>query len=166
MDLEATGIITAAIVGRLDVILISLCQLLALFVIAVGVCRALVIYLQGLLTKTPSATAFQHSRLAMGYAFSLGLSFLIGSTILKTINSSRWEDIAQMAAIIAVRTTINYLLLQAIGASNQIQDCDKQLESDRAVYYPNPVENERTKPDDIELDRTTSALMPKPGTPH
>lgn len=134
MDLEATGLIAAAIVRRLDVILISVCQLLALLVIAIGVCRALGIYLKGLVMQAPSADAFQRSRLAMGYAFSLGLSFLVGSTILKTINSSRWEDIAQMAAIIAVRTLINYLLLQAIGASSQIQDCDKQLEADRIRY--------------------------------
>jgi len=168
MDLEATGLITAAIVGRLDAILISFCQLLALFVIAVGICRALVIYLQGLLTKMPSATAFQRSRLAMGYAFSLGLSFLIGSTILKTINSSRWEDIAQMAAIIAVRTTINYLLLQAIGASSQIQDCDKRLEGDRATYRPNyaanDATNDRTEPENAEL--TAPAFMQKPDTPY
>ena len=29
--------------------------------------------------------AFQKSRLMMGYAFSLGLSFLIGASILKTM---------------------------------------------------------------------------------
>lgn len=167
MDLEAAGMVAAAIVKRLDVILISICQLLALFVIAVGVCRALFIYLQGLITKTPSATAFQRSRLAMGYAFSLGLSFLVGATILKTINSSRWEDIAQMAAIIAVRTAINYLLLQAISASSQIQECDKQLEGNRVDYSTNGnMAQNSTTPDIVEQSRTTATLKQKPGTPY
>ncbi|WP_261204572.1 DUF1622 domain-containing protein [Laspinema sp. D2d] len=46
---------------------------------------------------------------------SLGLSFLIGATILKTMISSQWDDIARLVAIIAVRTVLNYLLLQAIA---------------------------------------------------
>lgn len=58
MDLEATGLITAAIVKRLDVILISVCQLLALLVIAIGVCRALGIYLRGLVMKAPRLMLF------------------------------------------------------------------------------------------------------------
>jgi uncharacterized membrane protein len=125
MDLEAAGTVAATIVKRLDVILISVCQLLALFVIAVGVSRALLIYLKGLITHVPSAEAFQQSRLTMGYAFSLGLSFLVGATILKTMNSNHWGDIAQLAAIIAVRTILNHLLLQAIQNSDRIQDCDE-----------------------------------------
>lgn len=123
MDLETAGILAATIVKRLDVILISICQLLALFVIAVGISRALLIYLKGLLTHMPAAAAFQQSRLTMGYAFSLGLSFLVGATILKTMNSSQWEDIARLAAIITVRTILNYLLLQAISHSDQVQNC-------------------------------------------
>jgi uncharacterized membrane protein len=125
MDLETAGILAATIVKRLDVILISICQLLALFVIAVGISRAVLIYLKGLVTHMPAATAFQQSRLTMGYAFSLGLSFLVGATILKTMNSSQWEDIARLAAIITVRTIINYLLLQAISHTDQVQDCDR-----------------------------------------
>jgi uncharacterized membrane protein len=58
----------------------------------------------------------------MGYSFSLGLSFLIGATILKTMISSRWDDIARLAAIIAVRTLLNYLLLQAIDSSNNLSE--------------------------------------------
>ena len=166
MDLEAAGMMAAAIVKRLDVILISICQLLALFVIAVGVCRALFIYLKGLVTKTPSATAFQRSRLAMGYAFSLGLSFLVGATILKTINSSRWEDIAQMAAIIAVRTAINYLLLQAIGSSSQIQECDKQLEDERIDDSTNGSIEQNSAEQNSNEPRVTTTLIQKPGAPY
>ncbi|NEO28297.1 MAG: DUF1622 domain-containing protein [Kamptonema sp. SIO4C4] len=108
----------ATLVILINGILTSLCQLLAIFVISIGVTKALFIFLKDALFRTKTPDAFQRSRLAMGYSFSLGLSFLIGATILKTMISSRWDDIARLAAIIAVRTILNYLLLQAIASSN------------------------------------------------
>ncbi len=81
--------------------------------------RALIIFLKDLLFKPQTTEAFQRSRLAMGYSFSLGLSFLVGASILKTMISSRWDDIARLILIIAVRTILNYLLTQTISASDQ-----------------------------------------------
>ncbi|MGF1500104.1 MAG: DUF1622 domain-containing protein [Elainellaceae cyanobacterium] len=115
MDLAEVGTTVALVVRALNGILTSICQLLAIFVIATGVIKALFIFLRDLLFKAQSAEAFQRSRLAMGYSFSLGLSFLVGASILKTMFSSRWDDIARLAAIIAVRTILNYLLFQAPG---------------------------------------------------
>ena len=57
----------------------------------------------------------------MGYFFSLGLSFLIGASILKTSLAPTWNDIGQLGAIIVLRTTLNYLLLRAIDLSNSIE---------------------------------------------
>ncbi|MCT7956693.1 DUF1622 domain-containing protein [Laspinema palackyanum] len=108
-----TGITTLVISG--NIILTSLCQLLAILVIGLGVTRALIIFVKDALFKPHTMEAFQRSRLVMGYSFSLGLSFLIGATILKTMISSQWDDIARLVAIIAVRTVLNYLLLQAIA---------------------------------------------------
>ncbi len=62
--------------------------------------------------------AFQGSRLELGYAFSLGLSFLVGGSILKTTITPSWNDLGQLAAIIVLRTVLNYLLLQAIDKSS------------------------------------------------
>jgi len=118
MDLSAIGSELAALVRQSNGILTSVCQLLALFVIALGVSRGLLIFLRGSLFGTNSPETFQRSRLAMGYSFSLGLSFLVGASILKTMISTQWSDIARLAAIIAVRTLLNYLLLQAINRSN------------------------------------------------
>lgn len=108
-----TGMTTLVISG--NIILTSLCQLLAILVIGLGVTRALIIFVKDALFKPHTMEAFQRSRLVMGYSFSLGLSFLIGATILKTMISSQWDDIARLVAIIAVRTVLNYLLLQAIA---------------------------------------------------
>lgn len=108
-----------AFVRELSLILTSVCQLLALFVIAVGVSKAMVIFLRDLLFKEQTPEAFERSRLAMGYSFSLGLSFLVGASILKTMFSSRWDDIARLAAIIMVRTALNYLLFQSPGRKTE-----------------------------------------------
>ncbi len=100
-------------------ILISVCQLLALLVIAIGVIRALLIFLSETFLKRQTFEAFQNSRLMMGYAFSLGLSFLIGASILKTMISSQWDDIAQLVVIIMIRTVLNLLLERANNAGQK-----------------------------------------------
>jgi uncharacterized membrane protein len=119
MDFESIGISINYSVGTFTDISINICQLLAIFIVSVGVIRGLVIFLKELLFKPQSPEAFQRSRLAMGYSFSLGLSCLVGASILKTIISSRWGDIARLAMVIAVRAALNYLLLQAIEVNNK-----------------------------------------------
>jgi uncharacterized membrane protein len=102
------------IVSTLNDWVVSLCQLLALFVIVIGIAKALIIYSRHIFTSYSSAIAFQGSRLELGYGFSLGLSFLLGGSILKTTITPSWNELGQLAAIIALRTILNYLLLQAI----------------------------------------------------
>ena len=107
------------LVRSLNSIVVNICQLLALFVISIGIIKALFIFLKHNLINFQSATAFQESRLQMGYSFSLGLGFLIDASILKTTIAPKWNDIGQLAAIIAIRTVLNYLLLQAITNSSE-----------------------------------------------
>lgn len=97
---------------------VILCQLLALFAIVIGIAKGFIIYCQNILNGDRAAISFQSSRLAMGYSFSLGLSFLIGASILKSTIAPSWNDIGQLAAIIALRTILNYLLLRAIDGSH------------------------------------------------
>ena len=106
------------LVSTLNSWIVSLCQLLALFVIVTGIVKALIIYGRHIFTNSSSAIAFQGSRLELGYAFSLGLSFLVGGSILKTTITPSWNDLGQLAAIIVLRTVLNYLLLQAIDKSS------------------------------------------------
>ena len=107
------------LVRTLNSWVVSLCQLLALFVIVTGIIKALIIYCKYIFSNSHSAVAFQASRLELGYSFSLGLSFLVGGSILRTTIAPTWNDIAQLTAIIAIRTVLNYLLLQAINNSSQ-----------------------------------------------
>ena len=109
---------------------VILCQLLALFAIVIGIAKGFIIYCQNVFSSdreaypkgNRAASSFEASRLAMGYSFSLGLSFLIGASILKSTIAPSWNDIGQLAAIIALRTILNYLLLRAINRSNSMQD--------------------------------------------
>ncbi len=96
---------------------VDLCQFLALFVIVTGIIKALIIYGRYVFTNLSSAIAFDGSRLELGYGFSLGLSFLVGGSILKTTVTPSWNELGQLAAIILLRTVLNYLLLQAIDRS-------------------------------------------------
>ncbi|MCS5420357.1 MULTISPECIES: DUF1622 domain-containing protein [Psychrilyobacter] len=92
-------------------IIINMCQLLASIVILLGVIKALIIYVKDLLFQKNSLDTIQESRLEIGHSFSLGLAFLIGASILKTIITPNWNDIGQLAATIAIRTTLNHFLL-------------------------------------------------------
>lgn len=133
MDIQLLGTNLADLVRTLSGILISTCQLLAIFVISVGVVRALLIFLRSSLFHPQNTTAFQQSRLAMGYSFSLGLSFLVGASILKTMLSSQWEDITRLVMIIAVRTALNLLLERAIRTNQDFGVQPTQEVSDGAV---------------------------------
>jgi uncharacterized membrane protein len=104
-------------VSALNDWVVILCQLLALLVILIGIVKALIIYCKHIFTSLSSAIAFQGSRLELGYGFSLGLSFLLGGSILKTTITPSWQELGQLAAIIILRTVLNYLLLQAIDKS-------------------------------------------------
>lgn len=136
------------LVGTLNSWVVSLCQLLALFVIVTGIIKALTIYGKHIFTNSSSAIAFQGSRLELGYAFSLGLSFLVGASILKTTIAPSWNDIGQLAAIILLRTVLNYLLLQAIDKSSndsqgQSVSLDEKNEIDQSAIikrsHPNSI---------------------------
>ncbi|MHC4887237.1 MAG: DUF1622 domain-containing protein [Planctomycetota bacterium] len=94
---------------------VYICQLLAMAVITVGVCKAMVTFLKDVLFGQKSSQAIQESRMEMGHSFSLGLSFLIGGSILKSTLAPTWNDIGQLAAIIAIRTVLNYFLLAGIA---------------------------------------------------
>ncbi len=61
------------------------------FAIVIGIAKGFIIYCQNISSNDRAAASFQSSRLAMGYSFSLGLSFLIGASILKTTIAPTWQ---------------------------------------------------------------------------
>ena len=103
------------VIGFINDLVVNVCQILAMIVILMGVSKALVIYLKDIMLAEKSYAALQESRLEVGHAFSLGLAFLIGASILKTIIAPTWDDIGKLAAIIAIRTALNYFLLKDVS---------------------------------------------------
>ena len=102
------------IIGFLNDLVVNASQILAMIVILIGISKALVIYFKDIMLSKKSYEALQESRLEIGHAFSLGLAFLIGASILKTIIAPTWDDIGKLAAIIAIRTALNYFLLKDV----------------------------------------------------
>jgi uncharacterized membrane protein len=90
------------------------CQMLAMIVIMVGVSKGMFSFLKDVIFGASSAESIQESRMEVGHSFSLGLNFLIGGSILSTTLDPNWNDIGQLAAIIAIRTILNYFLLRDI----------------------------------------------------
>ena len=102
------------VINELNDIVVYICQILATIVIMIGIFKALVIYFKDILFTKKSYVALKESRLEIGHSFSLGLAFLIGASILKTIIAPTWTDIGQLAAIIAIRTALNFFLLRDV----------------------------------------------------
>ena len=97
------------------------CQFLAIIVLSIGILKALKIYVADVFTPGRSADSIQASRMELGHSFSLTLGFLIGASILKTTLAPTWNDIGQLAAIIAIRTILNYFLLHDITTQSGSQ---------------------------------------------
>jgi len=87
---------------------------LAVIVILVGFIRAFIIYIKDFRNKKKSYLSLKGSRLELGHSFSLGLGFLIGASIINTILAPTWDDIGKLAAIVALRTLMNYFLTREI----------------------------------------------------
>lgn len=79
------------------------------FVLTVGVIRGLVGYIRSCVIHHDTRRV-PTIRLALGQSMVLALEFQVAADILKTGLSPTWEDILLLAATIALRTVLNYLL--------------------------------------------------------
>ena len=98
----------------LNNVVVGFCQILAMLVISIGIVKALIIFIKDALFGKKASIAIKESRMELGHSFSLGLGFLIGASILRTTLAPTWNDIGQLATIIAIRTALNYFLLVEI----------------------------------------------------
>jgi uncharacterized membrane protein len=89
-------------------------QILATFVITIGMIKALWTFIKDAMLGRESMKAIRESRIELGHSFSLGLGFLIGASILKTAAAPNWDDIGKLSVIIAIRTILNFFLTMEI----------------------------------------------------
>lgn len=88
-----------------------LMEAVAAMIIICGSARAIFLYVKHCMFSKQCLREFTQTRLRLGHSLSLGLEFLIGADILKSAVSPTWQDLGQLAAIVAIRSTINFLLM-------------------------------------------------------
>jgi uncharacterized membrane protein len=89
-------------------------------VIAVGVVVAFLVWLMSELRLRPAA--YEHVRLLLGRYLALGIEFQLAADILKTAVSPNWTDIQQLAAIVAIRTVLNFFLAREIEKAAEMEE--------------------------------------------
>ncbi|MDQ7787911.1 MAG: DUF1622 domain-containing protein [Thermodesulfovibrionales bacterium] len=85
-------------------------EAIAVVFIIIGMLGALVIYMRKTFLFRQEYKAMTESRTHLGHILSVALEFLIAADILKTAISPTWEDLGQLAAIVGIRTVLNYFL--------------------------------------------------------
>lgn len=86
----------------------SVVEGIAAIIIAHAMIRCVVLYGRSTLasTKIDNLTI----RLQLGKTLALALEFLLAADVLRTAVAPNWDDIGKLAAIAALRTTLNYFL--------------------------------------------------------
>lgn len=95
-------------------------NIVAIIVLVTGIVRAFCTFIRDVFMGEDAIRAISESRLELGHSFSLGLGFLIGSSIIRTTIAPTWNDIGQLAAIIALRTIMNFFLMKDIQNSKKL----------------------------------------------
>ena len=83
---------------------------IAALIIVFGVVQALLMYLKKSIFSNRPVKELMVSRLKLGFSLSLGLGFLVAADIVKTAVAPSWDEIGQLAAIVAIRIVLNYFL--------------------------------------------------------
>ncbi|MDA3797919.1 MAG: DUF1622 domain-containing protein [Kiritimatiellae bacterium] len=86
-------------------------ETVATVIILVGSIRSFVPYIRNCMFSKDCLKEFTATRIRLGHSLSLGLEFLIGADILKSAVSPSWQDLGQLAAIVVIRSAINFLLM-------------------------------------------------------
>jgi uncharacterized membrane protein len=93
------------------------------FIIALEVVRTMVGYVANLFRRDPvHMSALRHR---LGQSMVMGIEFQVAADILKTALAPSWNDILLLAALIGLRTVLNYLMereLRMLEADQQVAD--------------------------------------------
>lgn len=102
-------------------------------IIGLAVTKAVGLALFSYFSKSAQcADSTESIRLSLGKWLALSLEFLLAADILRTVVAPTWNEIGQLAAIIVLRTTLNFFLQREVersrGQKSFLQD---RTESDR-----------------------------------
>jgi uncharacterized membrane protein len=103
-----------------------LAEICGALVIVLGVLRTIVLYLAAFFRRGPLRA--NTLRIRLGQSMVMALEFQVAADILKTASYPTWNDILLLAALIALRTVLNYVLereLRVLGVDNPCATCDE-----------------------------------------
>lgn len=87
----------------------NIMEIVAAMVIAVSLLRFIIGYGRRVFSADTSETN-RRLRVAFGSTLAIALELLLAADILETAIAPTWDDIGKLAAIAAIRTTLNYFL--------------------------------------------------------
>lgn len=93
-------------------------ELVAVVLIILGMAGSVLIFVKKTFFIKVDYIAIAGSRNHLGHSLSLALEFLIGADILRTAISPSWEDIGKLAAIVGIRTVLNFFLTVELKGIN------------------------------------------------
>ena len=85
-------------------------ELLAVLIVGYGAVSAFYQVVTRLVIRRGAVSEYDQIRIGLAKSIVLGLEFEIGADLLKTAISPTWESIGIVAAIVALRTLLNYSL--------------------------------------------------------
>jgi uncharacterized membrane protein len=127
---------TPLLVGFFDVVRAVL-ELLGVLAIVVGAVMALVILVRPMLThERVSVTA---SRYELSRYLALGLEFQLSADIVGTAIAPSWTAIGRVAAIVVIRSTLNYFLTREVTEERERLASVSPNAMSEAPLRPDPV---------------------------
>ena len=82
--------------------------------IAVGIVLALVVFVRA--SNRARRDAFTESRLTLARYLVVALEFQLAADVLSTAIAPTWEQIGKLAAIVVIRTVLNFFLMHEVAA--------------------------------------------------
>lgn len=95
-------------------VIISICEIIGIFVVVISTLRAFYRYLKGLITHHPMNVKYE---LAQG--LGLGLEFKMASEILKTVLVQSVEELVILGAVILLRALVAVLIHVEMHADDE-----------------------------------------------
>jgi uncharacterized membrane protein len=95
-------------------VLVTVVEVCGAVIIAVGAVRAFGTILV-IAARRQRVRDFVPVRLTLGRFLALGLEFQLASDVLRTAIAPSFREIGQLAAVAAIRTTLNYVLAREIA---------------------------------------------------
>ena len=106
-------------VRLLTLYLAAIVEVGAAVIVGYGAGEAIVRATLGVFKREVVAESTEDIRLTLARWLALAIEFELAADIIRTMITPTWNDIGQLAAIIVIRTTLNYFLGRETGATEK-----------------------------------------------